>query len=143
MEIHPLDALLTKFHKQTHLKMMMDMANADGRIDEREIDFLLEVATKMGLGKGDFTEISENPENFHIQVPKDESERLTLFYQVLFLMKVDNEIVDKEIELCKAIGIKLGINPLLIADLINLMITCIDKKISQEEMLSKVRPYLN
>lgn len=119
------------------------MANADGRIDDREIDFLLEIAEKMGLGKGDFTEISDNPENFHLQVPKDETNRLTLFYQVLFLMKIDNEIVEQEIQLCHAIGMKLGINPLLIDDLVKLMITYIDEKIPQDEMLDKVKPYLN
>lgn len=88
---------------------MLRMAKADNVIHEREYDFILVVAKRMGITKSEVDDLAENPQNKMVYTT--EMQRLTQFHRLLLVMNVDDETHFVEIDALRNYGLKLGIRP--------------------------------
>ncbi len=129
--------------KKSYLLMLIKLSNANHKIDVNEARFISDVAKKLGLSDNDVINIDKHPEEFHFTLPDNLMERMQQFYHLLFLMGIDGEITHDEREMCRELGFRLCLNPLLMDDLINLMIDNLSKRIPEGEMLNAVKKYLN
>ncbi len=132
--------------KRGYLRVLIEMARVDSEYKINE-DFLLkELAERMHIDLEEVEEIKEkelSQASSSIKVPKSEPERMTLFYQLLFMMKIDGEVTPGEKRLCKRMGFRLGINPLLVDELIEIMVAHINDRVPEQEMLNSIKKYLN
>lgn len=94
------------------LKLLADMiafSLVDGRLHEREYQFVWIVAQELGISKNEFNEL------FHKELPEDviksEFERIQQFYRLALLMHCDGILHPKEEEAIRQIAINMGLNP--------------------------------
>ena len=140
--------LFSTFHtlkeaSMSYLALLIKMAQSDNEEHESETMYIEHVATQMGLNDEDIKEVRQNLSEYKLIIPSDEHDRLVIFYHLLFLMKIDNKVVEEEMDLCRDLGFQLGLNPLLTDDLINLMAEYANKELPENRMLEEVRKYMN
>ncbi|PWA07120.1 TerB family tellurite resistance protein [Flavobacterium laiguense] len=88
---------------------MIAFSVIDGRLHEREYQFVWIVAQELGIPKKEFNDL------FHQELParviKSEFERIQQFYRLALLMHVDGVLHQKEEEAIRQIAINMGLNP--------------------------------
>ena len=95
--------------KITLLTEMISFSVVDGRLHQREYEFLWIVAQELKISKDDFNEL------FHQELPTDiiksEIGRIKQFYTLALLMHIDGELHEKEESALRQISINMGLNP--------------------------------
>jgi uncharacterized tellurite resistance protein B-like protein len=129
--------------KKSYLLMLIKVEEADKKIDINEEAFIMYIAGRLGLTKKDIDDIRHNPGKFEFKLPDNMDDRLRIFYSLLYMMGIDGEIREQEKEMCKKLGFRLCINPVLMDDLIDIMVRNLNKRIPEDEMLKAVKKYLN
>lgn len=91
------------------LSEMIAFSVIDGRLHEREYQFVWIVAQELGINKKEFNDL------FHQELPngiiKSELERVQQFYRLALLMHCDGILHPKEEEAIRQIAINMGLNP--------------------------------
>lgn len=91
------------------LAEMIAFSIVDGRLHEREYEFLLIVARELQIDKSELDAL------FHSELPpniiKSEPRRIQQFYRLALLMHIDGVLHDREQEAIRQIGINMGLNP--------------------------------
>lgn len=129
--------------KQTYIAMLYKVSIADGKIHEFEDSYIRRIAERLSVNNEDLANIMEKPNTHITKLPETYPQRIEFFYNLLFMMGIDNEITKSEKELCKEIGFKLCFNPMLMEDLINIMIEHLGKNIPSNEVVNAVLKYQN
>jgi len=86
---------------------MIALAKADDHIDERERDFIMVIAQRLGVSKTEVSMIFEQE-----YIPKayaTELERITQFHRLVLLMNIDQKTEKAEINAIRNYGLRLGI----------------------------------
>lgn len=95
--------------KKSLLAEMIAFSVVDGKLHQREYEFLSIVARELKVDKQDFKDL------FHQELPpnviKSEFQRIQQFYRLALLMHVDNELHEKEEVAIKQMSINMGLNP--------------------------------
>jgi len=129
--------------KKSYLLMLIKIEEADKKIDVNEEAFISFIAGKLGLTDEDIKDIRQNPGKFEFKLPDNIGDRLRIFYSLLYMMGIDGEIDKSEKEMCRKLGFRLCINPILMDDLIDIMVDNLNKRIPEDQMLEAVKKYLN
>ncbi len=114
--------------------------NGMAKIERSYIDY---VANQLGIENVQVQEIEQNFESFGMEIPENEMQRMTILYYLLFLIKIDSDVSEKEIKMVKEFGFKLGFRARLVDELTSLMKEYEDKEVPQEAMLEKIKKYHN
>jgi uncharacterized tellurite resistance protein B-like protein len=125
------------------IALLLKMARHDGHFDEKEFVFILQVGYALNVSPDEMREIQMNLDSFSFQPPKDESERMTILYYLLFCMKSDGKIRQKEIEMITRIAFKLGFRQDLTNDLIIAVKNYGRKKLPPDLLLENIKTYMN
>ena len=133
----------TKEKKLAIIALLLQMAGVDQHLDQIEEKYIHEIARQMDLEPSSVKMIQKSPEKYPFSVPKDEHERMTILYYMIFLMRADGKILPPEEEMCYKIGLKLGFNHNMVMDLIAVLKIYIKEDVPPEIMLEHVRKYLN
>jgi len=111
-----------------------------GSVERSYIDY---VANQLGVEDYQVKEIEAEYEKFDMQIPENEMQRMSILYYLLFLIKIDSDVSEKEIKLVKEFGFKLGFRARLVDELTSLMKEHEGGKVPQEAMLEKIKKYQN
>ncbi|UII20238.1 hypothetical protein [Fulvivirga ligni] len=133
---------LTKEEKLSHLLDLMNMAKIDSSIQRIESVYIYKVAEKMGIDKLELVKL----ETLGIDkrsVPKTEYQIIPLFHRLLILMCIDTDIDDLEKSFCRELGIKMGLNPFAVTDIIELACKKQPHHLSPDEINTIFRRYYN
>lgn len=133
----------TKEKKQAIIALLLQMAGVDQHLDPTEENYIQEIARQMDLEAGAVEMVRKSPGEYPFHVPKDEHERMTILYYMIFLMRADGKILLSEEEMCYKVGLKLGFNHNMVMDLIAVLKLYINEDVPPEIMLEHVRKYLN
>jgi uncharacterized tellurite resistance protein B-like protein len=118
----------THVEKINLLSEMIAFSVVDGRLHEREYQFVWIVAQELGISKKEFNDL------FHQELPagiiKSEFERIQQFYRLALLMYVDGVLHQKEEAAIRQIAINMGLNPSATNRILKLM------KVSPNAMIS-------
>ncbi len=96
--------------KKCYAATLIKMANADDQLIASENMWLGFVTVSMGIKPSELQEIKDNIDKFSFQSPSTEKERFFMFFRVIQLMKVDLNVDEKEMQLCRDLGSRLNIN---------------------------------
>ncbi len=92
---------------------LVNLAAADGKFTEEEIQFLADRAERWEIPKGEFETalagISEG--NFELKVPEAYDERVTMMKEMLRLVASDGELADMEKHICSMASGKMDFSP--------------------------------
>lgn len=98
---------------------MISLARADKKIHEREYEFILVVASRLGLPQLEVDQLFKNP--LKPVVAKTELQRITQFHRLLLLMNVDEHTHIVEVDALRNYGLQLGIRPEAIEQILSEM----------------------
>lgn len=91
---------------KNHLKNLVQVALADGQIDQIEYQYLLSVAKKMNVSPGELEKIKNSPIKVD-HLYKSLMERYEQLYDFVEMMYANKEIDKEEMRLCKLFAQKL------------------------------------
>jgi uncharacterized tellurite resistance protein B-like protein len=131
----------TQEEKIKLLSEMIAFSFVDGRLHEREYQFVWIVAQELGIGKNEFNELFRN--ELPAGVIKSEFERIQQFYRLALLMHCDGVLHPKEEEAIRQIAINMGLNPSATNRILKLMQQSSNGMISPEVLLSLFQEQLN
>ena len=123
------------------LTEMISFSVVDGRLHQREYEFLWIVAKELKINKDDFNEL------FHQELPTDiiksEIGRIQQFYRLALLMYADGVLHEKEENALKQIAINMGLNPNATKRVLSLMQEAPFTIISPKVLFSIFKEQLN
>ena len=123
------------------LAELIKVAQADNDVRDIEFQFLLTIAAQLGVTVDDFKILFEQYIKF--MPPKLEVDRIVQFHLLVLLMNVDLETSHLEIKYIKEAGIRMGLNPLAIEQVLNEMNSFPNKIIPPERLLEIFQLYHN
>ena len=129
--------------KQTHILTLLMMAEADGRDHENEIRFINNVAGRLEMSNSDVQEIDKHPERLTFSLPDTEADRMTMLYDLLFLMKIDGDVAEEEKDLVRELGVRLGVRISMIEEFIQTISKYIGREVPDDALLDIIRKYMN
>jgi uncharacterized tellurite resistance protein B-like protein len=112
-----------KDQTKNHIVNLIDVAFADGNMDEAELELIKANALKNGMTEEEFQDIFSNPKREKIYVPSDEKSRVEHLAEMVKIMIVDREIEEKEVIVCKKVAIQLNLVPQIVDELIDNLVT--------------------
>ncbi len=91
-----------------HFLHLIQIANADGKIDEAEIKMLYRMGNKLGLTQTEIDDLVKSAGQSAYIPPYELSKRFEQLYDVIKMVYADGEIDDKEMKLAEALAVKSG-----------------------------------
>jgi uncharacterized tellurite resistance protein B-like protein len=128
-------------NQKSLLSDLIFIANADGKIDAAEYDFIHRIGNRMGLEMQEIDELFTKPEP---STPLfSEMERITHFHKLLLVMNVDKVTHEAEVIALRNFGLKMGIRPGAIDTILMRMNEYEDKIIPSQELIAIFQSYYN
>ena len=94
--------------KLSHLKNLVAVAFADGKLEDNEMAALAAVMARDGLTPSDLERCIKKPKGIKFLPPETLGQRVIYLKDMVLLMMCDGDIDDREFALCKATAIALG-----------------------------------
>lgn len=129
--------------KQTHILTLLMLSEADNRDHVNEIRFINNVAGRIGLSELDVQEIDRHPERLTFSLPESEEDRMTVLYDLLFLMKIDGDVAEEEKELVRELGVRLGFRISMVEEFIRTIAKYVWQQVPSNALLDIIRKYMN
>ena len=130
--------------KEINYSMISDLivlAYADDKVTETEYNFILRLAERMDISKEEVDELFKNP--LPSKVLFTELERISHFYKLVLLMNVDLETHEKEVITVRNFGLKMGIRPGVINQILLRLDDYENKIIPSDELIKIFQTYYN
>lgn len=102
--------LMNSFEEKRSLLLeMISFSIVDGKLHQRELDFIRIVAKELGFTRAEYSDL------FHQELPhlpiKSEFQRIQQFYRLALIMHCDGVLHEKESVAIRQIAIDMGLNP--------------------------------
>ncbi len=127
--------------KLSILSEMIAFAKVDDKLKKVEYDFLLGVAGQLGIDEETFESL------FHKKVPritpKSEAERILQFHRLVLLMNVDRDQRISELNELHSIGMRMGLSPAAIDQVLSVMHRYPDNIVPPQVLLNIFRATYN
>ncbi|PKA83741.1 hypothetical protein ATE92_1907 [Ulvibacter sp. MAR_2010_11] len=132
---------MEKENNKALLSDLIALARADDKVTDIEYDFIMRLGGRMQLSADEVEALFDNP------LPSKplftELERITHFYKLVLVMNVDNETHLKEIIAVRNFGLKMGVRPGVLDQILLRMDDFEDKIIPSEDLLKIFQTYYN
>lgn len=114
------------------LAEMIAFSIVDGKLHEREYQFLSLIAKELKISNQEFEELFHQE---HIVFPiKSEAQRIQQFYRLALLMHIDGVLHEKEAIAIKQIAIDMGLNPSATSRFLEMLRTTKNRAIEPHEV---------
>ncbi len=127
--------------KLSLLSELVKLARVDGEVKESEFIFLYSIAKQLGVSSKEVKGIFDKYIDF--EPPAFEFDRIVQLQRLVLLMNVDLEIDEKELYNIKNLGMKLGLHPLAVAEVLEVMHEYPNKMLPPERLISIFQTFHN
>ncbi|RDY60969.1 TerB family tellurite resistance protein [Flagellimonas nanhaiensis] len=127
--------------KLSILSEMIAFARVDHSLKQSEYQFLLGVASNLGVNKDTFEDLLR--EKSPKVVLKSQPQRIVQFHRLLLLMNIDREQHKKEINKLYNIGLKMGLPPAAIGQVLEVMHNYPNKVVPPEVLIDIFKAHYN
>ena len=131
------------YNKKSMLALFVSLSKSDNDIDKNEKIFIEEMREKLGISQDELNHIWKNEDAYPIDPPKSEKHRMTIVFQLLYLMAIDGVITNEERTFMHEVGLKLAVKPALTDDLIDAMEEHLGKELPDGLLAAIITKYLN
>ena len=101
---------LNSDQRKSHLNNLIRIAKADEVLAPEEVMLIKSVAAQIGITEEEFAQIVSEPARIRLAIPYDTKEKITQFYECCMLTIIDQNIADKEWDICRSLGTYYGLN---------------------------------
>lgn len=130
-------------YRSAVIYMLLKLMAADGHRDRKEYIYILNVAYEMGMTQEDIAALTPDSLKAEWRLPTSEGHRMVILYYLLFMMKTDGMISPEEEAVVKNLGYQLGFRIDLVDELIHLIKSYDQLDSPSDELIDKIRTYLN
>lgn len=127
--------------KLSHLSILFRAIRTDKEISDIELQYMLRIAHRLGLSSEDVDRVIS--EEIPFSPPIHESNRLVLFHQLLILIYVDGKVENIELDFVKELGLKLGLNPYAVNEVLDVLRNNAEEGIDPKKITNIFRSYNN
>ena len=99
------------------LNILVHLAESDGHISHEEKKMINRIGKENSLAPNQIEELIKKPKPIGIIEDLPKESKLELIIDIIRLMKIDEEVHQKEMKFCENIAVKLGYNAEVIKDL--------------------------
>lgn len=103
---------------RSHIKSLIEVAIADGELDESELELIISIAGKFDITRNEVIAIKDNPSEIEFTPPSSYSAKVKLMEDLVKVLMADKKIEEEEIKICKDLALKLKLNSMVVDDLI-------------------------
>ena len=103
--------------KISHLKALYHLAHADNVLSKAELVYIKQVAKRLGINPKELDKFEVDEPDLHL--PDTEFKTQVLFHRLAILIMIDNEVTDRERHYCANLGIKMGLHPNAVHEIID------------------------
>ena len=103
---------------RSHIKNLIEVAIADGNLDDNEFDLILKIAGSYDISAEEVKNIRNNPGNITFTPPSSYSAKVKLIEDLVKVMMADKTIDENEVKICKDLAVRLNIAPVIVDELI-------------------------
>jgi uncharacterized membrane protein YebE (DUF533 family) len=95
-------------HALTQMKLLVNLAQADGEIASRERNYILNIGKANGLPEDQIQTLLQQQHPVIVPDNLTNDEKFNCIYTLVQLMKIDERMYQEEIRFCSTIAVKLG-----------------------------------
>jgi len=104
--------------RKNYLRNLIQLASADGRLDETERHVLYEIGTQRKLKTWQIDELLEDKQKFDVFIPESSLNRMNLLFDLMRLIYADGVVEEQEIAYIKHILSAFNLPQNVIAELL-------------------------
>ena len=130
-----------KQEKLDILSQMIAFARIDYSLKVSEYDFLVRVAANLGIDKDSFDSLLKKKTTKPIL--RSQAERIVQFHRLVLLMNIDQEQHEKEIHTLHNIGLKMGLPPSAVTQVLQVMHQYPNKVIPPDVLIKIFKAHYN
>jgi uncharacterized tellurite resistance protein B-like protein len=119
-----------------HFTHLLQVALADGKIENSELEMLYRSGRKLGLTKEEIDILLENSKNSAFVPPYELSKRFGQLYDIIKMVYADGQVNNNEMRLATGLAIKLGFAEEEIPFLLTLLINGVKNGEDEEDLLA-------
>jgi hypothetical protein len=127
--------------KLSLLTELIKLARCDHKLREKEYNFIRIIAERLGVSQADFDSLFNQYIEF--TPPISEFERILQFHRLVLLMNIDREVSDKELQMVRELGIRMGLNPLATEKVLSEMYKYPDKIMPPDRLIEIYKEQFN
>ncbi|SNR71496.1 hypothetical protein SAMN04488009_3365 [Maribacter sedimenticola] len=131
----------TEKEKLSILSEMIEFAKVDNEIRRMEYDFLFMVAQRLNITKETFDRLFK--ERVEHILPKSQAERIIQFHRLVLLMNVDHQQDITEVKKLHDIGLKMGLPPGAIQQVLTIMHQYPNKIVPPDVLITIFKSHYN
>ncbi|MFW5762044.1 MAG: hypothetical protein ACOCXH_13800 [Cyclobacteriaceae bacterium] len=129
--------------KLSHLNDLIRLSRIDGYESSIESNFIESVAERLGVSGRDLDDLKNGQIEVDFFPPKYEYQIIPQFHRIILLMGIDRMIYKEEIHFCMELGLRMGLNPNAVKEIVDKMIFYPNNIIPAEELESIFKKYYN
>jgi DnaJ-domain-containing protein 1 len=131
----------TYAQKISHLKALYHLACADNVLTKAEAVYIRNVAERLGVDPKELEKFeAHEPE---LDLPDTEYKTQVLFHRLVIITMIDNEMTDLEKQYCTNLGVKMGLHPQAVNEIIELIKTRGTMRVMPMDIANIFRKYSN
>lgn len=93
---------------QDQLSALVQLANSDGHLDNREVNLIHKIGGIHGMTTDEINAIIESPPELGDLSKYSKDDKFEFLYNLVHLMKIDDQVFNEEVHYCQEIATKLG-----------------------------------
>jgi hypothetical protein len=127
--------------KISHLRALYHLACADKVLTDVEGEYIKNVAERLGIPLEELSKL--DPYEPTLELPNREYKNYILFHRLALIVMIDNTLSERERQYCFNLGIKMGLHPNAVGEIIDYIASqgTIDAKPS--EVMAIFKRYLS
>jgi hypothetical protein len=127
--------------KISHLRALYHLACADKVLTDVEGEYIKNVAERLGIPLEELSKL--DPYEPTLELPNREYKNYILFHRLALIVMIDNVLSERERQYCFNLGIKMGLHPNAVGEIIDYIAAqgTIDSKSS--EVMAIFKRYLS
>jgi hypothetical protein len=98
---------INKRMNRSYLKNLVALASSDGKVDDNEMEVLIDAARKADVDEPELKEMLDTVEEYKYYIPESYEDREMQLIQMLSLAIADGEFSESEYDMCKMVAEKL------------------------------------
>jgi hypothetical protein len=128
--------------KISHLKALYHLAAADDVLSKIEGIYIKNVAERLGVSLDELMNFNPKIEPT-LELPDKEYKIYALFHRLAIIIMIDNAIDEREKHYCFTMGIKMGLHPNAVGEIIEHVVARGSMNVMPAEVMGIFRKYLN
>ncbi len=128
-----------KTRNKGHFSAIVRVALSDGDISEKEKQFLDKLSKQLEINEEEYKEILSNPTKYPVNPPYLYLNRLERLYDLGRMVRLDNNLDEKQAEVLTRFALALGFTPSNVDYIVDKALKLIDKKVDIDDFLFEMK----